>query len=332
MHGTLRHIFLIGAGSWGTALAKIIQATPDRHLSWYMRQEESARQIALTGKNPNYLSDITLDIKRLDTLSGTPGIPSDVDAVVLALPAAFSGEVLQKLNIADFDGPVISAAKGLIPDLHLTVTEWMEQHSLTAPDKLYMLGGPCHSEEVALEKRSYLTLGGNAVLPDEPLSGIFRSESVTCSASADLRGIEFAAVLKNVMALACGIALGTHRGDNFLAVLVSAAARETERFLDTHFPLPGRNINESAYLGDLLVTCFSPHSRNRTFGLLVGRGYSPSAAKTEMAMVAEGYYAVKGLAARFDITDFPIIETVYACLHQGKPAKTAIKELETRLR
>ena len=327
----MENIFLIGAGSWGTALAKIIQATPGRHLTWHMRQEEAAEHIRRTGRNPNYLSDIVLDTSRLSTLSGTPQIPADAAAVVVALPAAFSGEALQKLRIETYKGPVISAAKGLIPEYHLTVTEWMETNRLVSADNLYMIGGPCHSEEVALEKRSFLTLGGNGVLPTETLTHIFRSDSVTCNASADLRGIEFAAVLKNVMALACGIALGTNKGDNFLAVLVSAAARETERFLQTHFPSDKRRINDSAYLGDLLVTCFSPHSRNRTFGLLVGRGYSPGAAKTEMAMVAEGYYAVKGLAARFDISPYPIIETVYACLHQGKPAKPAMKELEAKL-
>lgn len=327
----MENIFLIGAGSWGTALAKIIQATPGRHLTWHMRQEEAAAQIQQTGKNPNYLTDITLDTQRLTALSGTPQIPDDAAAVVVALPAAFSGDALQKLRIENYAGPVISAAKGLIPELHLTVTEWMETNHLVPAGRLYMIGGPCHSEEVALEKRSFLTLGGNGVMPSEALTHIFRSPSVTCHASADLRGIEFAAVLKNVMALACGMALGTNKGDNFLAVLVSAAARETERFLQAHFPLEGRQINDSAYLGDLLVTCFSPHSRNRTFGLLVGRGYSPGAAKTEMAMVAEGYYAVKGLAARFNLNPYPIIETVYACLHQGKPAKQAIKELEARL-
>lgn len=327
----MENIFLIGAGSWGTALAKIIQANPSRHLTWYMRQEEAAKYIQRTGKNPNYLSDIQLDTNRLTTLSGAPAIPQHTDAVVVALPAAFSSGVLEQLQISSFDGPVISAAKGLIPELHITVTEWMELNGHIAPDHLYMIGGPCHSEEVALEKRSFLTLGGNNIKPSKALTSIFDSEFVTCKASADLRGIEFAAVLKNVMALACGISLGTGRGDNFLSVLVSAAARETEHFLQLYFPLGNRQINESAYLGDLLVTCFSPHSRNRSFGLLVGRGYSPSAAKTEMSMVAEGYYAVKGLASRFDITDFPIIQTVYGCLHQNKPARIAIQELENKL-
>ena len=327
----MENIFLIGAGSWGTALAKIIQAAPTRHLTWHMRQADAAEHIRRTGKNPNYLSDIKLDVNRLTTLSGTPEIPANTDAVVVALPAAFSGEVLEKLQISKFNGPVISAAKGLIPDLHVTVTEWMEFNGHVKPNHLFMIGGPCHSEEVAQEKRSFLTLGGNKVTPPENHTSIFKSEFVSCSASDDLRGIEFAAVLKNVIAMACGIALGTGKGDNFLSVLVSAGARETEHFLQIHYPLPGRQINQSAYLGDLLVTCFSPHSRNRTFGMLVGRGYSPAAAKTEMSMVAEGFYAVKGLASRFDITNFPIIEMVYACLHQGKPAKIAIQELEEKL-
>lgn len=328
----MKNIFLIGAGSWGTALAKIIQADPDRMLTWHMRQPEAAAHIRLTGKNPNYLSDIRLDTHRLTTLSGTPEIPAGTDAVVVALPAAFSGHVLQNLQIAKFDGPVISAAKGLIPGEHVTVTEWMELGGFVPADRLFMIGGPCHSEEVALEKRSYLTLGGHLTPPVAALTSVFESEFVSCHASPDLRGIEFAAVLKNVMAVACGIALGTNKGDNFLAVLVSAAARETERFLQAHFPWPDRQINDSAYLGDLLVTCFSPHSRNRSFGLLVGRGYSPAAAKTEMAMVAEGYYAVKGLAARFDLGAFPVIDMVDACLHRGKPARTAVKELETLLK
>jgi len=327
----MKKVFLLGAGSWGTALAKIILDSGNHQLIWHMRKPDQADEIMRTGRNAHYLSHVHFDVNTLETVSGNPVIPEGTDALIVALPAAFSAEVLQSIDFSNYHGPVISAAKGLIPDLHLSVTEWLELNTKVKPDNLFMIGGPCHSEEVAQEKRSFLTLAGNSMLPPEGISNILTNPYVSCHTSTDLRGIESAAVLKNVMALACGIALGTGRGDNFLAVLVSAASRETERFLQTHFPLDGRNINESAYLGDLLVTCFSPHSRNRSFGMLVGRGYSASAAKTEMAMVAEGYYAIKGLATRFGIAGYPIMEMVYQCLYQGVSARTALSDLEKKL-
>lgn len=296
-----------------------------------MRNAEVAQHILQSGKNPSYLGNIQLDTKRLATYSGNPSIPQETDVVVVALPAAFSAEALSAVDFSNYNGPVISAAKGLIPEKNLTVTEWLEKSGNVQPQNLYMIGGPCHSEEVALDKQSYLTLGGNGQIPAVSLTAILNSETVGCSGSGDLRGIELAAVLKNVMALACGMALGTGRGDNFLAVLVSAAARETEQFLQDHFPAENRDINASAYLGDLLVTCFSPHSRNRSFGLLIGRGYSTVAAKNEMAMVAEGYYAIKGINARFDISAYPIMQAVYASLYQNVPAQKSVGELAKKI-
>lgn len=327
----MKNIVLIGAGSWGTALAKIILDSPEYALTWYIRRPDVANAISSTGRNPVYLSDIKLDSSRITTQTGLPELPENTDALVVALPAAFSGEVLEQLPLSSYAGPVISAAKGLIPKHQLTVTEWLELSGKVHRDNLFMIGGPCHSEEVAKEKRSYLTMAGNGILPLKIYTDLFNPGYISCSSSSDLRGVEFSAVLKNVMAVACGIALGTGCGDNFLSVLVSAAARETELFLNTHFSGTERDVNHSAYLGDLLVTCYSPHSRNRGFGMLVGRGYSPAEAKTEMAMVAEGYYAVKGLDIRFDLKGFPIIEMVYACMHEGLSAGEAIKTLQSQI-
>lgn len=327
----MKKVFLLGAGSWGTALAKIILDSGNYQLVWHMRKAEQAEEILKSGRNPQYLSHVHFNTDSVQTVSGKPIIPKGTDVILVALPAAFSAEVLQSIDFSNYHGPVISAAKGLIPGIHLSVSEWLELNSKLKPEQVFMIGGPCHSEEVAQEKRSFLTLAGKGITPSKMLLHLFTNHYVSCYASADLSGIETAAVLKNVMALACGIAIGTGRGDNFLAVLVSAASRETKGFLHTHFPLDERDINESAYLGDLLVTCFSPHSRNRSFGMLVGRGYSASAAKTEMAMVAEGYYAVNGLASRFGVQGYPIMEMVYRVLYQGFSAKNAMAELELKL-
>ncbi len=327
----MKSVMLIGSGSWGTALAKVLLSDPDLRLSWYVRRPEAAQAISSSGRNPYYLSDIVLDASRIKVLDSVLEIPAETQQIVVALPAAFSKGVLSSMPLSAFSGPVISAAKGLMPDEHLTVSEWLEANRLVASDRLYMIGGPCHSEEVAQEKRSYLTMGGIGIHPIKHLSDLFSCGYISCSGSDDLRGIEFAAVLKNVMAVACGMALGSGRGDNFLSVLVSAASRETEAFLQKHFPLSGRDINRSAYLGDLLVTCYSPHSRNRALGLLLGRGYSPAEAKTEMNMVAEGYFAVKSLSMRFDINSFPIIKAVHAALYEGVSAAKAVKYIEDRL-
>jgi glycerol-3-phosphate dehydrogenase (NAD(P)+) len=327
----MKSVMLIGSGSWGTALAKVLLSDPELQLYWYVRRPEAADSIARSGRNPYYLSDIVLDAGRIRVLTSVSEIPTETEQVVVALPAAYSKGVLASMPINRFSGPVISAAKGLMPDEHLTVTEWLEANRLVSPDRLYMIGGPCHSEEVAQEKRSYLTMGGIGLHPVQTLTDLFSCHFISCSASDDLRGIEFAAVLKNVMAVACGMALGSGRGDNFLSVLVSAASRETESFLGKHFPSAARDINRSAYLGDLLVTCYSPHSRNRALGLLLGRGYSPAEAKTEMNMVAEGYFAVKSLSMRFDIDSFPIIKAVYSALYEGVSAAKAVKYMEDRL-
>jgi glycerol-3-phosphate dehydrogenase (NAD(P)+) len=327
----MKSVFLLGSGSWGTALAKVLLSDTDLFLHWYVRRPEVADAIMRTGANPGYLQTIQLDQSRIQTCSSVARIPEQTDAVVIALPAAFARETLSSMPLSAYQGPVISAAKGLIPGEHLTVTEWLQQKDMVSAERLYMIGGPCHSEEVALEKRSYLTMGGMGVEPEVPLSRLFSCGFVSCSASDDLRGIEFAAILKNAMAIACGMALGTGRGDNFLSVLVSAASRETDAFLRRFFPNPGRDINRSAYLGDLLVTCYSPHSRNRALGMLVGRGYSPAEARIEMKSVAEGYFAIHGLYSRFDLHDFPILHAVHSALYEGVSAERAVAYIEERL-
>jgi glycerol-3-phosphate dehydrogenase (NAD(P)+) len=327
----MKSVFLLGSGSWGTALAKVLLSDPQVFLHWYIRRPEVAQAIAQTGRNPVYLSDILLDRQRIQTHHSFSQLPQEAEQMVISVPAAHAKTTLSALPFHTFSGPVISAAKGLIPDQHITLTEWLQGTGRVSPDRLFMIGGPCHSEEVAQEKRSYLTMGGLGLHPSEQLTHLFSCDYISCSPSADLRGIEFAAILKNVMAIACGMALGTGRGDNFLSVLVSAASRETDAFLRRHFPLEDREINRSAYLGDLLVTCYSPHSRNRRLGLLCGRGYSPAEALTEMNSVAEGYFAVKGLHARFDLTDFPVMSMVYSVLYAGVPAAQAIKLVEAQL-
>jgi glycerol-3-phosphate dehydrogenase (NAD(P)+) len=327
----MKTVFLVGSGSWGTALAKVLLCDPELVLHWYIRRPEVAQAIAQTGRNPAYLSDILLDRQRIQTYHSLSQLPQEAEQMVIAVPAAHAESTLSALPLHTFSGPIISAAKGLIPDQHITVTEWLQGKGRVSPDRLFMIGGPCHSEEVAQEKRSYLTMGGLSQHPSEHLTHLFSCGYISCSPSVDLRGIEFAAILKNVMAIACGMALGTGYGDNFLSVLVSAASREADAFLRRHFPMENRDINRSAYLGDLLVTCYSPHSRNRALGLLVGRGYSSAEARNEMNSVAEGYFAVKGLHARFDLTDFAIMSMVYSVLYDGVSAAQAIKLVENHL-
>lgn len=282
--------------------------------------------------NPRYLSDVELPHRKLRVTTKVKDAIKKADYVVLVTPAAFIRDALADCTAADFAGKkVITAIKGLIPDLHLPVTDWMEEHYGVPEHNQCIIAGPCHAEEVALERLSYLTLSSpNQDLASE-MAALLRCRFVSTSTNADLYGVEFCAVMKNVVALVSGICHGLGYGDNFQAVLVSNAVLEIERFLNHVSPNPSRNLGQSAYLGDLLVTAYSQFSRNRTFGNMIGRGYSVTSAQMEMNMVAEGYYAVKSLwllNQRYHV-NMPILEAAYHILYDKKPVAQEIHKLET---
>ena len=288
----MESVAVIGGGSWATALVKIISENKIP-ISWWFRQEADVAYVQKYQHNPRYLSGVTLNLDYVQPATDLRQVIKQATWVILAVPAAFVESVLKDLTSDTFAGKfVVSAIKGMIPVKNCLITEFMQATFGVPMEQQCVIAGPCHAEEVALEKQSYLSIGALNVTLAERFCALLRNRYVRASPLADIYGIEYCAVMKNIIALACGIAHGLNYGDNFQAVMVSNAMLEIEAFLQAIHP-GNRNLSGSAYLGDLLVTAYSQFSRNRTFGNMVGRGYSVKSAQIEMNMIAEGYYAVK---------------------------------------
>lgn len=319
-------IAVIGGGSWATAIVKILTENSD-YVGWWMRNEESVRHIKRFHHNPRYLSSVQLTTDNIDVSTDLNHIVEQADSLIFAIPSAFLKDALQSLT-ADLSGKMVfSAIKGIVPDENLIVGEFFNQKYGVPLENIGIITGPCHAEEVALERLSYLTIAGVDQEKISEMAAHMRSDFINTTLSDDIYGTEYAAVLKNIYALAAGIYHGLGYGDNFQAVLVSNAIREMKGFIKTVHPLK-RDINGSAYLGDLLVTAYSQFSRNRTFGNMIGKGYTVRSAMLEMNMVAEGYYAarlVRELRKDHDVK-MPIANAVYKILYEGKsPKKTMLK-------
>ena len=331
---SINRIAVIGGGSWATALVKILSEN-NLQLNWWLKNEEDVEHIIKYRHNPSYLSNI-----EINTSLVTPSIDiiktlKDVEAVILVVPAAFIKEVLDKVPQEYLQNKlIVSAIKGMIPQIHFLVTDYLEREFAIEKKKLCVIGGPCHSEEVAMEKQSYLTVGGLDKTSSEEIAALLRCRFVKASVITDPDGIEYCAVMKNIIAIASGIARGLNYGDNFQAVLVSNAMHEIEHFLAKVSPMKERDLHASAYLGDLLVTCYSQFSRNRTLGNMVGRGYSVKAAQVEMNMIAEGYYAVYSineLNKKLGI-DMPVTKAVYNILYEKISPSVELKILENTMK
>ena len=316
-------IAVMGGGSWATALAKLLLMNNDRIL-WYMRRDDRIADFKRLSHNPAYLSDVRFDTDRIDFSSDINEVSREADVLLLALPSPYIKSHLAKLTADISTKYVVSAVKGIVPDENLTVTEYMSRFYHIPADHLVVVSGPCHAEEVALDRLSYLTVGAAETSLSEAFAKRIASRALKTIISQDIHGIEYGGVLKNVYAIMAGILHGMKNGDNFLAVLVSSSIREMERWVDAVAPAEGRNICNSAYLGDLLVTSYSRFSRNHNFGSMIGKGYSVKAAMMEMEMVTEGYYGAKCIHEinRKANVHIPIADAVYSILYEGaKPAQ-----------
>lgn len=324
-------IAIFGGGTWATALAKIMLAH-EKHINWYMRRPEQIEEFQKTGHNPSYLSNVEFNLDRITFYSDITQAVKDSDTLIFAVPSPFLKSHLEKLKTDISDKFIISAIKGIIPPENLLVTDYLTQNYNISPDNVAIIGGPCHAEEIALERLTYPTIACANGEKAEVLARIFTNRFVKPSVSKDVTGIELAAILKNVYAIAAGICHGLKYGDNFQAVLVSNAITEMERFVDKVSPVE-RRIQDSAYLGDLLVTAYSSFSRNRTFGSMIGKGYSIKAAQVEMEMIAEGYYGTKCVMEMNDSygVNIPIASTVYRILYENAPARNEIKTLREQI-
>jgi len=322
---------VIGGGSWATALAKMLCENQEK-IAWYMRSTYALEHLKLQKHNPNYLSSVAFDTNKLQLTNDINEAIQFADVIIFAIPSAFLSGELEKMT-ASLEGKIIfSAIKGIVPETSLIVGEHFHEIFNIPYDNIGVITGPCHAEEVALERLSYLTIACSDKTKARYVAKNLASYYIKTKTSDDIVGTEYAAVLKNIYSIAAGIAHGLGYGDNFQAVLISNAIREMKKFIRKVHKMK-RNINDSAYLGDLLVTGYSVFSRNRMFGNMIGKGYTVKSAQMEMSMVAEGYYACKS-AYNLNLeykAKTPIIDAVYQILYEGKNAKAVFSKLTEKL-
>ncbi len=322
---------VIGGGSWATAIAKMLCDNQEQ-IAWYMRSTYAIEHIKQQYHNPNYLSSVEFDVDQLVLTNDINKAIQFADYLIFAIPSAFLSAELEKINESLTDKVIFSAIKGIVPETSLIVGEHFHTHFGISYENIGVITGPCHAEEVALERLSYLTIACSEKDKAKMLAKNVSSHYINAKISDDIIGTEYAAVLKNIYAIAAGIAHGLGYGDNFQAVLMSNAIREMKKFIRKVHRMK-RNINNSAYLGDLLVTGYSVFSRNRMFGNMIGKGYTVKSAQMEMSMVAEGYYATKSaynLNKEYGAKT-PIIDAVYAVLYDNKDPKKVFHKLTDKL-
>lgn len=318
---------IMGGGSWATAIAKIISMT-QTDFNWYMRRPEQIEEFKKFGHNPSYLTGVKFDMNHVRFFDDINEIVENCDTLILAIPSPFLKQHLQKLKAPLKDKIIVSAIKGIVPDENMLVSAYFNKFYDVPEDSIVTLGGPCHAEEVALERLSYLTIGCTNKEIAQKIAKMFNTHFVRTSTSNDVIGIEYASVLKNVYAIVSGICHGLKYGDNFQAIFISNAIMEMDLFIHAVSPKE-RNICGSAYLGDLLVTAYSRFSRNRIFGTMIGKGYSVKTAQLEMEMIAEGYFGtkcIKEINNEYRV-NMPILDTVYSILYERKSAVPAIRKL-----
>jgi glycerol-3-phosphate dehydrogenase (NAD(P)+) len=312
-----KEISVIGGGSWATAIVKMLSNHADK-VHWWMRDQDKAHYINKYMHNPRYLSAVQFDRDKIEVSTDLSEIISQSETIVIATPSAFLMDVFGDRDNLDLSSKtIISAVKGIVPEVHQIPARFFHKRFGTPYDQIGIISGPCHAEEVALERLSYLTIACQDENRAQAFADLLECRYIKTSISDDLFGTELSAILKNIYAVASGMFHGLGYGDNFQAVLISNAIQEIERFVDALNPIH-RDVKSSAYLGDLLVTAYSQFSRNRTFGNMVGKGYSVMSAQMEMNMTAEGYYAAKSIIKineKFEV-DIPIATAVYRILYE----------------
>lgn len=331
--GNTIKVAVLGGGSWATAIVKMLCENLDE-VGWYMRNSSAINHIQEHQHNPNYLSSVEFHVDQLKLSDNINEIVAYADYLIFAIPSAFLHQELQKLTLSLKDKVVFSAIKGIVPEYGLIVGEYFNQVYQVPLESIGVITGPCHAEEVALERLSYLTVASSNQHNATQLADRLASSYINTKISDDIIGTEYAAMLKNIYAVAAGMAHGLGYGDNFQAVLMSNSIREMKRFIKRIHKMK-RNIDDLAYLGDLLVTGYSIFSRNRMFGNMIGKGYTVKSAMMELNQVAEGYYATKSAhlitEKQKGKSKTPIIDAVYAILYEGKDPKAIFKKLTEKL-
>jgi glycerol-3-phosphate dehydrogenase (NAD(P)+) len=327
-------VAMIGGGSWATAVIKMLSDNlAPKEIYWWLRDPESIAYLKKFKHNPKYLSAVEINIPEERISNRIADVIAAADFIILNVPAAFLKESLAGVTPEMLSGKkIVSAIKGIVPDENQIIGEFMHEKFKVPLADILVISGPCHAEEVALEKLSYLTIASINSEAAESFANLLNTRYLKTITSDDIFGTEYAAVLKNIYAVASGICHGLGYGDNFQAVLISNAIREMKDFVDAVHPID-RDIKESAYLGDLLVTAYSQFSRNRTFGNMVGKGYTVKSAQLEMNMIAEGYYAASCMHVinkKYGV-DMPISSAVYAILYKQESPQLEMRLLTEKL-
>lgn len=341
---------ILGSGSWGTALAKLLTDNGST-INWWNRSETAINFIQTRHHNPQYLPSASFNTSRLKLTTNAAEVINNSDCIVMAVPSAYTIDVLRQLDKNIFAGKkIISAIKGILPEQNVLLNDFLQKEFNVPLQNYFAVLGPCHAEEVAAEKLSYLTFSGVDEAAATEISSYFITDYLKTIVNTDIYGVQYAAVLKNIYAVGSGMAHGLDYGDNFLSVLIANSADEMAVFLrklgvqniqvgsiehhsTTNHKPQTTNYAASVYLGDLLVTCYSLHSRNRSFGNMIGKGYSVKAAQMEMRMVAEGYNASKCMHAINQTVkaEMPIAETIYKILWENLPVERGFNEIEKEL-
>ena len=318
---------VLGGGSWGTAIVKMLLEN-NRVVNWYVRTEEDVQFIKNKGRNSKYLQSVVFDKSKINPSSSIRETVTNSEIIILAIPSPFLDTELKKISDLIIGKTIFSALKGVIPESHLIVSEHLNEFYKVPFSKIGIITGPCHAEEVALEKLSYLTVACKNEKNGREMANSLISSYISVKFSKDTMGVEYAAMLKNIYAIVAGICHGLGYGDNFQSVLISNCVREMKKFVYKIYKT-NRDINDSEYLGDLLVTCYSSFSRNRTLGNMIGKGYTLKAAISEMSMISEGYYATKNAyeLIESEFNEFDIISSAYQILYKNSNPKTTIKKL-----
>ena len=325
-------IAVIGGGSWATAIAKMVLERVD-HLNWYIRRADTIEEFRRAEHNPHYLTGVHFDVSRITFSADLNETVRASDTLIFVTPSPYLKNHLRRLKVRISDKFVVTAIKGIVPDENLVCSEYFRQAYNVPDENLAVLGGPSHAEEVALDRLTYLTVGCADTTKARALADLLSSSYIKTKTASDVIGIEYASVLKNVYAIAAGICNGLKYGDNFQSVLLANAVQEMSRFLRAVYPIE-RNVYDSVYLGDLLVTSYSNFSRNRVFGTMIGKGYSVKSAQIEMEMIAEGYYGtkcMKDINRHFHV-NMPILDAVYNILYERISPAIEIKLLTDSFR
>lgn len=326
-------IAIIGSGSWATALAKLMLVSNEQTV-WYMRSDERISDFRALGHNPAYLSEVEFDTSRIVFSSDINEVCRMADTLLLAVPSPYFKSLMSNIT-EDVSGKwVVNAIKGIVPDENILITTYLTKYHGIDLSRQLVVSGPCHAEEVALERLSCLTVASANRHLAECFAGRLASKHIITVQSTDVEGIEYCGVMKNVYALCAGMLYGLGYGDNFLAAFIANCIREMQRFVDVACPNAERNICDSVYLGDLLVTCYSRFSRNHSLGEMIGGGLSVKSAIGKMNMVAEGYYAtrcIRQIYEKYQVR-MPILDAAYGILYENRPPRSTISSLALGLK